>query len=247
MKSRIIILAIIAGTLCMSISCERQTNENNGITPKYPNSKIWAHKANDTTIAKCKRIFFDGLEVDAMYSEASDILYVGHDECDTINKLTLDQWFSSLQNPHNTYYWVDMKNLNESNADKILIAFNAIAQKYGIKDVMYIESPYYKALKTLKNDSFNVILWVDNLYSKEMDTTTWFNLTKSRIEYLSPDAISCDAGMFSMLTGYFPEQNIHLWQTPADYSEANAEITRKLCRNKSVKVVLVDYNKPISY
>ena len=47
--------------------------------------------------------------------------------------------------------------------------------------------------------------------------------------------------MFPLLCDTFPEQNIHFWDTPKDYTPENVEFTKKLCENESVKVVLVDY------
>lgn len=73
------------------------------------------------------------------------------------------------------------------------------------------------------------------------DTIFVMNKIRSQIEELHPDAISCEYTMFPLLCDTFPEQNIHFWDTPKDYTPENVEFTKKLCENESVKVVLVDY------
>lgn len=39
-------------------------------------------------------------------------------------------------------------------------------------------------------------------------------------------------------------ENIYYWDTPKKYTPENVEFTKKLCEEKSVKVVLVDYPTP---
>lgn len=95
------------------------------------------------------------------------------------------------------------------------------------------------------------MLWVENLYwwkdRTKDDTIKVMNMIRSQIKELQPDAISCEYRMFPLLCDTFPEQNIHFWDTPKKNTPENVEFTKKLCENESVKVVLVDYDKPIDY
>ena len=89
------------------------------------------------------------------------------------------------------------------------------------------------------------MLWVDNLYYwNKKDTASVIKKIRSQIDVLHPDAISCEYTMFPLLCDSFPEQNVHFWDTPKDYTHENVEFTKKLCENPSVKVVLVDYPTP---
>ena len=76
------------------------------------------------------------------------------------------------------------------------------------------------------------------------DTLFVMNKIRKQIEELHPDAISCEYTMFPLLCDTFPEQNIHFWHTPKEYTPENVEFTKKLCENPSVKVILVDYPTP---
>ena len=163
---------------------------------KYPESKLWKHGVYSKWEAKELEGVFDGLEVDVIYSHEKNNIYVGRVVDDTIKNLPLDEWFSVLNEPSKTYYWIDFKNLSKENADSAFEVLNPLVKKYGIEEVTFVESQDLEALKI---------------------------------------------AMFPLLCDTFPEQNIHFWDTPKDYTPENVEFTKKLCENESVKVVLVDY------
>lgn len=231
-------LAILVILLPLLTNCNRPDFN-------YPKSKVWAHRVNDTATAKEKSKSFDGLEVDVYYSEYQDKIFVGHNAEDTANNLQIEDWFNYVENPSQKCFWIDMKNLDRHNAKPISKILLGIMDKHNMTDNLFVESPDVDALKTIKNSDLRVILWTENPVWNNIDTATWIEHTEKKIKELGPDAISNEAEMYELLTEHFPEQSIHLWQTPAEFNEENIETTRKLCRNKSVKVVLVDYDKPI--
>ena len=115
-----------------------------------------------------------------------------------------------------------------------------------------IESQDVEALKYAKNSGFFVILWVDNLHywrepHSHHDSVSICHTIRYKINKLHPDAISSEFTAYPMLCDSFPEENIHFWDTPRDFTEENIRHTQMLCREKSVKVVLVDYPQPIDY
>ena len=234
------VLPIIFAIIFLSASCSDHKPYS------YPQSKVWAHRINDTATVKEKSKIFAGLELDAIYSDYQNKIFVGHDLEDTANNLQIEKWFEYVENPSQKSFWIDMKNLDCQNAKPISEKLLSIMDKHKMTDNLFVESPDVKALKTIKNSGLRIILWTENLVWNNIDTAKWIEHTNKKIEELHPDAISNEAAMFELLTEYFSNQNIHLWQT-AKTDEKNIEYTRKLCRNKSVKVVLVDYDKPIDY
>lgn len=213
----------------------------------YPESKQWAHRANDTTVAKEKSKHFNGLEVDVYYSEYQNKIFVGHNIEDTANNLQLDKWFDAIDNPAKKYFWIDFKNLSSKNADKAADIICSIMESKGMKDNLFVESGDSKALKKIKKYGLRVILWTENLQWNNVDTATWITDTERIIEELAPDAISNEDAMGELLIDHFPEQNIHLWQTPTEQKEKSNQRIIDLCNNNSVKVVLVDNDEPIAY
>lgn len=213
----------------------------------YPESKMWAHKVNDTAIAKDKSKKFVGLEVDALYSEYQDKIFVGHNIEDTANNLTLENWFNYVETPSQKHFWLDIKNLDKHNAKNIAKKIVGIMKQHNMSDNVFVESPDIKALKKVKESGLRVILWTENLTWNNIDTSSWIEHTKKHIDELKPDAISEESGMFELLTECFPEQNIHLWQTSMKTNEVDTAKLKELCRNKSVKVILIDNEEPIEY
>ena len=212
----------------------------------YPESKVWVHGANDTLVAQQKSEIFDGLELDVNYSEYQKKLFIGHELYDTIHGVTLEQWFAALPHPQNNYYWVDMKNLTAQTAPDIAHQIKALTEQYGITGQLLVENTDEKALKTVKDSGLHVILWVENTYLTGRCDKNWRKSTTKQIEYLYPDALSCEYRMHPMLTVSFPNQNIHYWDTPRDYNDTNVAHTQMLLREPAVKVVLVDYPVDIS-
>lgn len=213
----------------------------------YPANKVWAHGVNDTAVARQKATCFSGMELDLNYSEYQQQLYVGHELYDTIYGLTFEQWMSAMPKPCQHWYWIDMKNLTEDNADTIARLILQVAEKYNIKHKIMVEHGDEHALKILKNHGLYVILWVDNTYYSHRTNEQWLKHTRQQTDYLHPDALSCEYRMYPLLPQSFPDYNIHFWDTPKEYNAENVAYTRRLCRDTLVKVVLVDYDKPITY
>lgn len=247
MKMKKILFISLAVSLLISCSGDNSTQET--IKPfDYPESKIWKHGVYSKWEAQKLEGIFDGLEVDVIYSQEKNDIYVGRVVADTSKNLPLDEWLSMLKEPDKMSYWVDFKNLNANNAEKALTVFENLVYKYNLKDKFFIESRDIDALKIAKGKDYHVMLWVENLHywknPSKKDTLYVMNMIRSQINDLQPSAISCEYTMFPLLCDTFPEQNIHFWDTPKKYTPENVEFTKKLCENPSVKVVLVDYPTP---
>lgn len=211
----------------------------------YPESKIWKHGVYSKYEAQELEGVFDGLEVDVIYSLEKDNIYVGRVEADTSKNLPLDEWFAMLKEPDKMCYWIDFKNLSADNVNQALDVLDVLVEKYQIYDKFFVENQSVDVLKIVKEKKYSTMLWVDNLYYwNKKDTVSVIKKIRSQIDVLHPDAISCEYTMFPLLCDSFPEQNVHFWDTPKDYTHENVEFTKKLCENPSVKVVLVDYPTP---
>ena len=211
----------------------------------YPESKIWKHGVYSKYEAQELEGVFDGLEVDVIYSLEKDNIYVGRVEADTSKNLPLDEWFAMLKEPDKMCYWIDFKNLSADNINQALDVLDVLVEKYQIYDKFFVENQSVDVLKIVKEKKYSTMLWVDNLYYwNKKDTASVIKKIRSQIDVLHPDAISCEYTMFPLLCDSFPEQNVHFWDTPKDYTHENVEFTKKLCENPSVKVVLVDYPTP---
>jgi len=238
---KIILLSLILGFL--GFSCQ-----NNKF--KYPKSKVWKHGVYSKYDAAKYEKIFDGMEVDLIYSSEKNDIYIGRIEDDANKNDSFDEWLAMLENPSKLRYWIDFKNLSAENCAKAIPILDSITSKYNIKKNVMVESQEIEPLQYARNAGFYVMLWVDDLYWRRHEREDSIEVCRSirnKINILNPDAISGSYRMYPILCDTFPKQNIHYWDTPKKYSEENAKFTKELCRNKSVKIVLVDYDKPIDY
>ena len=237
----------IAIILLSSVSC-RKTSDDFCFT----RSKIWKHGVySKYDAAKYERLF-EGMEVDIVYSTEKDDLFIGRVEDDVQKAEYFDDWLAMLKHPVKLKYWIDFKNLSKENCVKAIASLDKLASKYGIKNNILVENQDLDALNHAKQSGFHVILWVDNLHywrgpHTKNDSISICKIIRNKINKLHPDAISSEFTAYPMLCDTFPEQNIFLWDTPKDFTDENVRHTQELCRNKSVRVVLVDYPHPVDY
>ena len=231
-KRLIIIVIAVIGCLLVLTGCQK---------------KIWAHRVNTLEVANQKIKHFPGIEVDLVFDTITDELYVSHDIEGSNANLTFRQYLQQLKKPGSVKYWLDVKNLYD-NPDAICDTILQLADYYGFNKKFFVESWDVWALKTAKSKGVSTSLWVENVYDlPEIDTLKWVEKVRNAITLCNPDALSAHYLMRPFLDEYFLEIGINLWQTPAEYNDENVEITREICRDPHVKVVLVDYDKPIFY
>lgn len=236
--NKIFAFIILLLAICSFSSCEKGSGF-------YTKSKIWAHKVNTPEEANLKIELFDGIEVDLFFDTTTYNLYVSHDE-ELNNRLTFKEYLQQLNNTK-IHYWLDVKNLYDTTG-AICDTIIALSKKHKFRNKFFVESWSSVALKKAKEKGIMTSLWVDNIaLDNKPDTAAWHAKVLEQIEIAHPDAISADYRMRDIIKQYFTDINLHLWQTPVNYSEKNAAITRELCIDNQVKVVLVDYDQPILY
>ena len=243
-NSRILYLSLVLGLFVLFLSgCAKQADSIR-LVAQYPNSKIWAHKANGVWLGRRAESRFKGMEVDLLYSEYQDQLFVGHELYDTLDGLTFEAWLDSLYHPSSNYYWLDMKNLTQGNASQISHHIRLAARRHNIMQHVMVESQDLRALQTVKDSGLRVIFWVEDSWWTGSSNKDWAKKLRQQIDTLHPDALSGKYYMFHLLTDSFPTENIHIWDTPREYNDSNVAHSRLIAQHPSVRVVLVDYPEP---
>ena len=240
------VFAVVAVGL-FSVACHHDATQDKGdalTSFPYPESKYWAHGVNTVELGREKAPLFGGLEVDINYSAWQDQLFVGHDLEDTINGLTFDMWLDSLPQPVTNCLWLDTKSLAYDNASRTAHLILEAVRRHGIADRVMVENWDRYALHVVKDSGLHVILWVDNPWWSGISEEEFRIKTQQQIDFLHPDAISGDYHNFPRLSDSFPDQNIHIWDTPRNCNDTNVGHSRMIAGNASVRVVLVDYPFP---
>ena len=235
----------LATACCLLAACHHAPNPQPS-TFSYPASKSWAHCVSTVERGRQAAPLFDGMEVDMNYSDWQDCLFMGHELYDTIHGLTFGQWLDSLPQPVCNCLWLDIKNLTPGNASRVAHQVLQAARRHNIADRVMVESQHTEALRTVKDSGLHVILWVDNPWWSGTDEEEWRLHVQAQIDSLHPDALSGDYHNFPRLPDAFPDQHIHIWDTPREYNDTNVAHSRRIMQHPSVKVVLVDYPLPVS-
>jgi hypothetical protein len=231
--------------------CNHTPVENSNIENNFSFSphKIWAHRVNTIEEVEKKHQLFEGMEIDLIYSKSINNFYVAHNEKDTLRGILLEDWIAHITKPEKNWYWLDLKNLNKKNAEAIAALLVKTLNRYGIFDKTICESKDIKGLVTLKKNGLAVSYWIDSDVSlrKITGNTIWKKRIEKNIASLKPDALSSFDWMHPLLDVSFPNENILYWHFPENENAENIEFLKQLCRVPNVKVVLVDYDAPISY
>jgi hypothetical protein len=215
----------------------------------FPQKKLWAHRVGSFEEVEKKHQFFDGLEVDLRYTNILKNFYVAHNETDTLNQILFEDWIQHIPNPTKNWYWIDLKNLYQNDAKEIALLLVNILNKYGILHKTICESKNVEDLAVLKKNGLAVSYWIepDFFFRSIIGKWIWKRKINKNIAFLNPDAISASYSNLPKFSSDFSNENILFWNTPIVDTIENFEITRKLCNIANVKVVLVDYDAPISY
>jgi len=104
--------------------------------------RLIPHKANH--LGKLESIFDRGIrsfELDLMFKQKGEQGYfeIGHDDKEAKGR-TFESYLALLQPYPIKKIWIDVKNIDENNADAVLAHLEFLDQKYSIKPILLLES-----------------------------------------------------------------------------------------------------------
>ena len=213
------------------------------LPPPFPEitDKIWVHRVNSIERLKLVQGVFTGIELDIVYQNGS--FDVNHPPVESVN-LSLDTYFSNVNNFKDHYFWLDLKNLNARNQLEILNSLNRITEKFKVKDHLIIESPEVSLLKILKKAGYYTSYYLPDLASvrEENVLENRDQLHKEVITEL-PTSVSQSINNYEMMKYYFPSYNKLVWSSLDWTDKANHErIYDLLKKDSTIKVFLVNYD-----
>lgn len=197
--------------------------------------KLWAHRVLDTVDVNKLSKEFLGVEIDVFYDSAKNIFDVRHHG--KFQDKSFENFLNSI-NKKDLYLWVDLKNLNEKNLNRITQKFKKISKNNNLQDFMIIESKEIELLNQLKIEGFKISYWLPSFnFFKSIYSV--FKV-KQNIKKYQPDAISCSYHNVDFYSKKFPNYNLHCW-TNGLTSEEDKEIIKEIVQRKNVKVILTDF------
>ncbi|WP_452600211.1 hypothetical protein [Pontimicrobium sp. MEBiC01747] len=205
--------------------------------------KIWAHRVNSLEKLNSALDYFEGVELDLIYNEKSNVLDVNHTPGESIG-LNFETYLNAI--PANTYpyLWLDIKTLNRDNADLILkrLVYLFKAKKYPLKNVL-VETLQPEALPVFEKQGFKTSYYLPpKLYLKEADDLKNSIAEIKRVIKSQPNiSISTGYRNYQIIKTHFPNQNKYIWAINRVVNYAEYTEIRNILKDKTVSIVLLNY------
>lgn len=204
--------------------------------------KIWAHRVNSTEKLESALKYFKGVELDLVYDAQKNFLDVTHPPVPSIN-LNLEKYLSYINSEKKPYIWLDIKNLNVDNKDKILQKLTALfsEKEYPLEKVL-VETRYPEALSKFSASGFRTSYYLP--YGLTEITAEKRNIELQKISKILDEqpylAISSNYTDYDIMHESFPTKDKYFWITSSVRTHGFST-PRRILKDSTVKAVLISY------
>ena len=204
--------------------------------------KIWAHRVNSTEKLESALNYFEGVELDLVYDAEQDILDVNHPPAPSIG-LSFENYFSKLSDNQKPFLWLDIKNLESSNADAILERLIKIfkSKAYPLEKVL-IETRYPESLHIFAEHGFMTSYYLPYDLNKKSESNLENEIQEiKQVLAKHPQlGISTNYHDYDTIKTYFQSEKKYIWVLVSSYSLEFSKI-REILKDETVEAVLVNY------
>lgn len=168
--------------------------------------KIWIHRVN--SVDKLKEVVdkFKGVELDVVFKEGENKFDVNHPPAQSID-LSLFEYLSSIKLSANNRFWLDFKNLSESNMNSSCLKLDSLCNKLMInKEKIIVESTNLEYLSPFKTKGFRTSHYLFGTLDRQLTSKI------KNIRLLNKtDFISSDKHNYTTIKDHFPDEKILTW------------------------------------
>lgn len=219
--------------------------------------KIWVHRVDSIEKLNEVKTKFNGVEVNIVFIDSLAIFDVGHPPAPSIH-LSLKEYLESCADSQ-LYFWLDFKNLEESNYQSALKRLNDICDQLKIdKDRFVVESSAVRLLEIYQVAGYSTsyyLRWPGLYLLNKEELKNYIEEVRKEIkeikgiEGIEVLNISSNYHDYKILKEYFPERVKLLWLTgeEKEYSSSIKErfFLYEILMDKKVKVLLMEYHPKI--
>ena len=176
-------------------------------------SKVWLHRANDTAKAMYYQDQFAGLEVDVFFVDSLNTFVVKHDADETPN-VGLEDWFAALEKRSKLGFWIDFKNLDETNKEASAKELARLRETYRLKGLMIVESSNAGCLKAFDDLRFRSSYYIPYVIPDQVGHEVlqeMMDTVSHRIETYGLKTISGAFYQYQFMKDSFPEMRKLVW------------------------------------
>ncbi len=238
-KVVLIILFVLFGLFYISLY-------TNVVLKLFYNEKIWVHRTNSVEKLHDVKDKFYGVELDVEFLDSLNVFDVNHPPAKSIG-LTLDHYFSEAIKNKSLHYWLDFKNLNNTNVDKSISRLESICINNKINPSnIIVEANNVRLLEVFQDKGYQVSYYLhwpglytlDNIALK--NELELINTNLNSIDF--PCYLSADYHDYDILKYYYPTNDILLWLDDKFEDEIkNRVLLFKMLNDDNVKVILFKF------
>jgi hypothetical protein len=204
--------------------------------------KVWLHRVNSMERAVRMAKQFRGMEIDVMYDSAADSFDVGHPPTPSIG-LSLDRLLGAVPDVADHYFWIDFRNLTDTNAPAACIRLVAIARKHNLISHMIVESVHPTALACFTDNGFRTSYYLfPEVSLPAMNTaqrTAYYEEVKAGLAASSVNALSMSYESLPFVDRYFPDAEVLTWYREKDRNLRYYAMLAYLKAQSRIQVILI--------
>lgn len=182
-----------------------------------------------------------GFECDIYFNTSLKSFDVHHDPGKSIG-YSLDDLLNIYQQKNLTAsIWLDIKNLNDSNAVSVLHSLIKLRNRYYLQNKVLVESARADLLTAFSDSGFFTSYYVPFFNPYEISTKSATLLVDSITSVITKSKINALSGYYfqcGFLKHYFSRYPVLTWIDQSSFSLVNCLFQRKLNRDESVCIVL---------
>ncbi len=203
-------------------------------------NKVFAHRVNSIAKLKSSLLFFKGIELDLVYKKQGNILDVNHPPAPSQN-LNFETYLKHIEKKTFPFLWLDIKNLNISNAKAIIIKLNKLlATKNYPKNQVLIETSNPETLPIFTKTGYKTSYYLPTQLFKNKDLKSKIREIKLILKKQPKIGISSSYKDYPILKSNFPNKTKYIWALIPNLNRKYKQI-RTLLNDDKVAVVLCRY------
>jgi len=204
--------------------------------------KVFAHRVNSLEKLEASLKYFNGIELDLVYNENDNVLDVNHPPAKSIG-LNFETYLNKIDEKNLPFLWLDIKHLDASNNDAILLKLNTLLEKKKYpKNKILIESPKPESLDIFSKEGYKISYYlkpkINNMSSQDLKKE--IKHIQSVIENQPSIGLSSNYQDYNVLKTYFPDNTKYLWATSSVY-KLKYKKKREILKDSTVAIVLSSY------
>ena len=182
-----------------------------------------------------------GFECDVYFDTAIKSFYVHHDP-DKNTGYRLDTLLQlSQQKKTQASIWLDIKNLDDSNATMVMQSLTELRNKYKLQNKILVESGRADLLTKFSDSSFFTSYYIPFFNPYKINDQQTQLLADSIASVISKSKINALSGYYfqcSFLKYYFSQYPVLTWVDKGPFSLVNFLFQKKIAADKSIFIVL---------